>query len=479
MGQGDNSSSGIIEIGVWLVVVGGVCFGLWWLMRPYILWFSFFTTFYVIKYVYIHLSFLMTSEEYVQITKALANIPKVNPTKFGIAALYKLFEIHGYVMRWPVAALTIWFGWVTRKGVVRYRYRRQIKNVYDLIEIQAHHFPASAIIRGKNLLDMHQYEGPWRTYAIPVDFALDEQLLWTHAGGDTAILDPMARVDEQKMIPIPPFTSDEKLKEFSYKRRKLPHYRYTALHLERANKVFASQLGPLWSGAANLPPMERGLYAAFCAQAAGDAGSAMKLINQMGFSAVEGKYDAHWNPISPHHCDTTGAEELIAKYETHEDIQRAIATHAHAYNVLYEVLHLARSNGRLYHSNFLWLRYVNRNLFILLCSDGGQCAYWEVAGLWAHHQIEKRMGKKLIKPMVFGAVYAFHDLLSKEHWIDPGAYSEDAQRREVENANKVIREASQASNGPVTSTGFSAPQTTRRTQTSAAHKRGDDGDDTP
>ncbi|MDZ5605208.1 hypothetical protein SJI00_20765 [Pseudomonas sp. RP23018S] len=473
--QGNATSSDLIEFGIYLSVTVMLVFGGWYVLRPFIMWFSFLSSFYVFKYAYVHLSFLMTDAEYATLIRSLRNIPAIKPNQYGIEALFKLFQLHGYVWRWPTAALMLYYGWSTRKGVKRFKYRRQIKNVYDLIEIQAKHFPASAIIRGKNLLDTHLYDGPWRTYALPIDFALDEGLLWTHAEGYSGVLDPQAMVDEKRMIPIPPFNKDEKLKEFKYKRSKLPHYRYTALNLIHANKVFGAQLGPIWEGAQSLPPMERGLYAAFCAQAAGDAASAMKLINQMAFSFVEATYDKKWKPITAHHCDITGAADLIEKYGNHPDIRAISERHAHRYNVIYGVLDLARANGRLFHSNFLWLRPVNRTLFILLCSHGGQCPYWEVAGLWSHYQIEFSMRKKILKPMVASAVYAMKDEMSKEHWIDPGEYSEDVQRRMVEDANKTIREANEAANGPVNKTSFNAPhQNTRKQASSQKKKREDD-----
>lgn len=478
MTESDRSSSGLIELGMWIVVVSALVFGGWWLMRPYVMFTSFYTSFYVFKYVYAHLSFLMTDSEFRLLTRSLEVMPSIRPKQMGFESLYTLFKIHGFVLRWPVVIGLIYMGWSTRKGVVRFKYRRTIRNVYDLMEIQAKHFPASKIVLGKNLLNMHLYDGPWQTYAIPIDFALDMKLLWTHGGKDKSVLDHMKPVDESIMVPIPPFSKDEKLEEFSYKRERLPHYRYTALNLVRANDVFASQLGPLWSGPENLPPMERGLYAAFCAQAAGEAADAMAMINRMAFSWVEAEYDKNWKAVTPHHCDTTGAEELIAKYGSHPDILAVHKRHAHTYNVLYGVLHLARSNGRLYHSNFLWLRPVNRTLFIHLCSHGGQCGYWEVAGLWAHYQIEVQMGKKLVKPMVFSAVYAFHDVMSREHWIEPGEYSEDAQRRQVEDANKTFREGVQATNGPASTTSWVTKSNARQPADSKA-RRGDHGNDVP
>jgi hypothetical protein len=144
-------------------------------------------------------------------------------------------------------------------------------------------------------------------------------------------------------------------------------------------------------------------------------------------------------------------------------------------------LDLARSNGRIFHSNFGWLRPANTILFFHLCSHGGQCSFWENAGIWAHYQIEEQQGKRLIKPRVFGAVYDLFNILSKEHWIDPGEYSEDAQRREVEEANKIIQEAAQAAKGPVSTTGFTTPSKAaqRSTPAKGANSRGDHGDDVP
>lgn len=454
MSDQNNPSSGMIEIALLIFIPLALALGLWYAFRPVVMWFSFYTSYFVFKFGYSHLSLLMSGNEYASLMRSIASIQTINPSKHGIEALYKLFTIHGYVMRWPFGLMMIYQGWKTRKGVVRFKYRRQIKNVYDLIEIQAEHFPASYLVKGKNILEHHLYEGPWRTYALPIDFALDHQMLWTHAKPNGPVLDPKAPVNEAEMVPIPPFDKDEKLFDFPKKRSMIPHHRYVALNLRRANQIFADQLGPIWKGAKALPPMERGLFAAFCAQAAGDAPAAMQLINQMGFSFVEATYDKKFKILTPHSCDTSGCDELIEKYEKHVDIQHAITLHAHSYNVIYAVLHLARLNGRLFLANFLWIRLVNRQLFILLESHGGQCGYWEVAGLWAHYQIEERMKKRQLRPAVGSAVVAMYDTMQKEHWVDPGEYSEDAQRRMVQAANKLVQEGVQEATGPKSSTGF-------------------------
>jgi hypothetical protein len=124
--------------------------------------------------------------------------------------------------------------------------------------------------------------------------------------------------------------------------------------------------------------------------------------------------------------------------------------HAHQINVLVATLKAARKKGRLMHSNFLWLKPVNRTLWYALCGQGGQSPYWEASGAWAHAEVEVLMGRKITVPMVAGAVEALRQLMSLEHWIHPGEYSEEAQRRQVTEANALIdaeRERSKPGNG--------------------------------
>lgn len=429
---------------IFYILMVVLCFGgIWFILRPHIMWFSFFTSYYFFKYIYVHLSWLMTAGEFQSLNKAIQGIPHINPRNFGIGALWKLFEIHGYVLRWIVSAAMLFLAFKVKKNIVRFKYRREIKTVYDLIDIQSKHYVASAIVKGKDLLSKHLYDGPWQTYALPIDFALDNQLLWANRADNRTSWDPLRPVDEKLMLPVPPFSKDEKLKEFKWKRGRIPHYRYVAMHMERADELFKGQIGPLWSGSSNLPPLERALLAIFCAQAVGDIATANKLTDQIGFSWVEGTYDKHWKVLTPHHADTSGADDVLAKYESDDRIQDVIAKHAHVYNVIYGVLNLCRQNGRYYGSNFGWLRPVNRVLWIHLTSHGGQCTYWETAGIQAHYQMEENVGKRIVTPYVFGAVHAFYDIMQREHWIEPGEYGEEAQRREVEKANKLVQEATQ------------------------------------
>lgn len=445
MSDNAEASRGAMEFAFFGLLTIGLTVGLWFALRGPIMLVSFFSSFHVFG-VYEHLPWLMSEKELNNIQVARRAIPTLNYTQYGLSSLLMLVEYHGYVWRWVVIPLLLWWGWKTRKGVVRFKFKREINDVYKLIDIQAKHFPASAIIKGKNLLATHPYVGPWATYALPLDFALDNKLLWT----SKQVIKAEDAVDERTMMPIPPFTPAQKLQPFPIKRKILPSHEYVGLHIDRANDVFAAQLGPLWSGAEKLAPLERALYAAFCAQAAGETGKAWKMIEQLGFSFKEGTRDKQGRLLTPHHANTKGTDELLKAYGDTPQIKQAHNMHAHQTNVMAAVLKLARQKGRLMHSNFLWLKPVNRPLWYALCAQGGQCPYWEAAGAWAHSSVETLMGRKITVPMVAGAVEALRELMSREHWIDPGEFSEAAQQRLVTEANALLdaeRERSKAGPG--------------------------------
>lgn len=444
MADNGDSAKGMTELFFFLILTVGLLVGLWFVFRSPVMLASFYASFYSFG-VYEHLPWLMTSGEMNNIMVARKAIPTLNHTQYGLSSLMMLFEYHGYVWRWVVVPSLLWWGWKTRNGIVRFKFKREINDVYKLIDIQAKHFPASAIIKDKNLLARHPYEGAWATFALPLDFALDHQLLWT----SKQALGAEDAVDERTMMPIPSFTLEQKVQPFPIKRKMLPSHQYVGLHIDMANDVFAKQLGPAWTGHDKLPPLERALYAVFCTQIAGELGKAWEMIEQLAFSFKEGTRDKQGRLITPHHADTKGTDELLKAYADKPAIKQILLLHTHQINVMVATLTAARKKGRLMHANFLWLKPVNRTLWYALCGQGGQSPYWEAAGAWAHAEIEVLMGRKITVPMVAGAVEALRQLMSLEHWIDPGEYSEAAQQRQVNEANALIdaeRERSKAGN---------------------------------
>ena len=411
---------------------------LWLILRVPIIWTSLYASYYSFG-VYEHLHWLMSQSELREIIHARAAIPKMRASDYGIMTLFQLFAQHGYIWRWIMCPVMIWWGWSTYKGVARFRYRREIRNVYDLIEIQAKHFPASAIIRGKNLLATHPYIGPWATYSMPLDFALDNGFLWA----SKTPVDSDSKLDKQKMVKLPPFSPALKLRPFKEKRRQLPSYQNVVFDIQRANEVFSAQCGSHWKGYDALPPLIKALYAIFVTQAAGERIVAWKMIEQLAFSFREATYDKAGNLVTPHSANTDGVDDLLSKYASQRPVLDVIERHAHTINVLVETLALARKKGRITHANLLWLKPVNRTLWYAVCGQGGQCPYFEANGPWAHAQVERLMGKKIPTPQVLGAIEGTRDQLSREHWIDPEEYSEEFARKQVTEANAKLDKARQ------------------------------------
>lgn len=425
---------GFLDMAFFPLLTLALIVGVWFLAKAYILYACFYVSFYIFAG-YEHLSWLMTSTELASLKAARRAIPSIDPTKHGFSTFLKLAEYHAYILRWVLIPSMIYLGWRAKKGTVRFRFRKGVKDVYELIEIQAKHFPASAIVKDQDILKQHMYVGPWATFALPLDFALMHGLLWT----SKRRLKAEDGVDESAMVPIPAFSPDERKMTFVEKRSMLPGHDYVALHLPRANKLFSDQLGPLWKGYKELPPLEKALFAILAAQANEDLESAWSMVCQIAFSLKHATWDGD-KMLTPAYADTSGVDQLLAKYGNTPVIKKIVSTHAHKANVFAALLTRARKNGRLYHSNILWLKTINRPLWYTLCSNGGQVPYWEAAGPWAHAQVELRTGRKLPKPMVAGAVQQLLTTMQKEHWIEPGVYSEAYQRKLVQEANELLKQ---------------------------------------
>lgn len=414
--------------------------GTWFLVREPLMWISFYLSYFMFKgYAFVHdfFPYLMTKGEYRELMSAIKHIPSTDPTRHGWSALMTMFKMHGFVGRWVLVPLTLWWGWRTYKGVVRFKYRRRIKNIYMLIDIQSRFFPASAVIKGKNLLKMHPYVGPWATYALPLDFALDNQMLWV----SRTMVNLDSQIDKKTMFPIPPFKPEQKVLGFPHKRKLMPHHNYVAIDLDACHDTFAKQLGERWNGYKSLPPLEKALYAILCAQMSSKQTEAWKMIEQVAFSWREGTFDAKGKMLTPHYANIAGCDAMVAKYGNTQAIKDIEGLHFHKYNVLQAMLTAARKKGRLMHSNLMWLRPTDKVLWNVLCSNGGQVPYWEAAGPWAHAQVEELTGRAIAVPMVAGAVIAMKTLMSREHWIDPAEHGEEAQQRLVTEANEVIENA--------------------------------------
>ena len=240
----------------------------------------------------------------------------------------------------------------------------RFKQVFDMTMLsrqEVKNWPQISCVLGKNLIETSVLEGAWRMSDQPLGFAKKHGLLRTEVVNGQTI----ARLDKDK-----------------------------------AKGVFCAQMGPLWTGLENLPPYVLALFAIFCAKAENDTEGARALTRQIAASAGSGS------------LDFGGTRLLLFKHVRSKKIGRAVSPHAYLYTVMASMLTLARRDGVLATSEFLWLKPLDRQLWFMLSNVGRQTAFVEVSAPLAHWMVECRLRRPLKVPLVEGAIEALDEALS-------------------------------------------------------------------
>ncbi len=159
-----------------------------------------------------------------------------------------------------------------------------------------------------------------------------------------------------------------------------------------AQRIFVLQLGPLWRGLNALPIHVQALMVIFLARAHRDRKVADDLLTQIAASSGSGK------------LNFSGVREQLRKYQNSRILAWVIPRHAYVGTMMATLLTIARSDGVLATSEFLWLKPLDRRMWYILNSVGRQTVMIEVAGLYAHWLAEKKLGCALRVPMVKEAV---------------------------------------------------------------------------
>ena len=170
----------------------------------------------------------------------------------------------------------------------------------------------------------------------------------------------------------------------------------TVWHLLKApaHRVMVLQLGPLWNGNVFRQPIHvQALMVIFMACAQKNRKVAKQLLEQIALSSKESKQ-----------LDFSGVRELLSQYNQSKPLKWVIKRHAYLGTMLATLLEIARTDGVLATSEFLWLKPVDRRLWYMLNSVGRQTAFVEVSGLFAHWLAEKAFKCPMKTPMVKEAV---------------------------------------------------------------------------
>lgn len=162
-----------------------------------------------------------------------------------------------------------------------------------------------------------------------------------------------------------------------------------------AYSVFAMQMGPLFRSPKSLPIHIQALFVIFSACAQGKRKIADDLISQIAKSSK-----------NPGRLDFSGVKEQLPQFMSDRLSSWLANRHAYVYTYMASLLEIARSDGVLASSEFLWLKTVDRRLWFMLNNVGRQTPIIEVAGPFAHWLAEKRFAKAMRVPMLQEAVNA-------------------------------------------------------------------------
>lgn len=257
---------------------------------------------------------------------------------------------------WPVFALPLlYFAYRVWKKNPSVKLRRSM-NMISLAESESRVWPWISPVLGKKIIDQSVDDGEWAMALRPLEFARKYSLLNGQA------------LDE-----------------------------------DRAEKLFASQLGPLWEGPEKLRGSTRALFACFCAQACGDNKEAVKGLKTLALT--------HEKP------DYSFVKGYLDKYYKDERIQAITKKHAYVSTVLSATLVEARKYGVLPPNFFLWLRPLNRPLWYTLNGVGRSTPFSEASGVHAHrlaelvagHAIELAYVKKCVEALDKALKEVVHD----------------------------------------------------------------------
>jgi intracellular multiplication protein IcmP len=281
----------------------------------------------------------------------------------------------GNYMRFPIILTIFGLAYITFFASST----RLFKRIYDmraLAEQEKVNWPQISPVLGLGLDKQNIDKGPWAMALTPMQFCKRYKLLDEHR--------PQAR---------------EGMTRKEWNRTEV------TLRRGQANKLFAIQLGAVFTTVEALPEHARALFGIFAARFHNDTKVASDLLAKISASStVKLNFD--------------GTEALIKKYVGHKRIQGIIHQHGYVLTVMASMLEAAREDGVQASADFLWLKPIDRKLWYMLNTVGRQTPFVEVAGPFAHWIAEKQIGRRLQVPMVEEATNAL-DISLKEIIYQP------------------------------------------------------------
>jgi intracellular multiplication protein IcmP len=358
--QGDNSAGILWGIAAFFAAVGGV----WYVFKTQIVSLYLLLKFYELNFLSYISSFITHNPYYFEQLKASILSARANPSSVSFNNLLALGSSVGDWLRYPIILLLFILAVVVYVGNTARVYRRTY-SMRDFAKLESTNWPQITPVIHLDLIKADIDAGPWAMAMTPLQFCKRYKLLEEVRPERR---EGMNRKDRDRIEVI--------------------------LKRGESNKLFSLQLGPLWKGAAYLPPYAKALFAVFAARINADSQAAANLLVQLSSSSLNKE------------LNIAGTDELLKKHEKTKLVQKIVESHAYVTTVMASMLEAARADGVQASADFLWLKPRDRKLWYTLNTVGRQTPFIEVGGIFAHWVAEKQAGRKLLMPMVDEATNA-------------------------------------------------------------------------
>lgn len=357
-GQQPDNSLGPLWIMLAICIVGGL---VWYFLHAYIM-----LVFLKLKVIEMTIIGLFTSQ--LDGVKAYASV--VSPASVTFVQAQYIASSVGKYISIPCIVLMVLLAIVIYKSSSATGYRRSY-NMKELAKAQEDIWPQIKPVAPLNLIKTDIRKGLWSMSLTPMEFCKQKKL-----------------IIEEEVMPL----EDELL------RRKRV---IAKLDKGKANALFTLQLGRMWKGCEALPPYLQALFGAFAAKANGDRDLAYAVL-----AALSNAYNTEKNTLDCSNVYAGGPLALCRKYVNMKTVKLVTTSHAYELTVMASMLELARYDGVLSSSDFLWLKPIDRKAWFVLNGIGRRTPVCEAAGIFAHWLAEKELGKKSVLPMIEAATVA-------------------------------------------------------------------------
>lgn len=300
-----------------------------------------------------------------EINKTLLVTKQITPEMLTPEYAMQLSEVAGKYLRIPITLFLAWFCYLMYGRNVKMRYRKRY-DMQSLAQQESEVWPQINPILNAKIVDAEINQGVWAMAQSPIEFCKHYNLISVQVEMPSSVL---SKGPKFNMI----------------------------LNKNKADRVFASQLGRLWAGPERLPIHKRAIFAAFVARGCRDTKAARDLLKQINESCVGGRLDK---------LNFNGVDALWKKYYKDRGVADLIAMHAYESTVFMALFLYAREDGVFATADFLWLKPFDRKFWYLLNNVGRQTAFCEAAGVHAHYLAECALRRPLGVAMVHEATKA-------------------------------------------------------------------------